>query len=75
MQLDDAPEHVRFAMSVAQFGLALRKSDYLNSYDMSSLIQLAEAAKSHDPEGYKAECIRLMKSAQLMDSELMAGQE
>jgi len=70
-----APEHVRFAMSVAQFGLSLRKSDYLESYKMDNLIQLAESSKSHDPEGYKAECIRLMKSAQLMDNELMAGNE
>ncbi len=75
MNVKDAPEHVRFAMSVAQFGLSLRKSDYINSHQMSDLIQLAESSKAHDPEGYKAECVRLMKSAQLMDSELMAGKE
>ena len=73
--ISKAPEHVRFALSVAQFGLSLRKSDFIESYDMTSLIDLAEASISHDPEGYKAECIRLMKSAQLMDNELMAGQE
>ena len=75
MKVKDAPEHVRFAMSVAQFGLAMRKSEYINTYQMNDLIQLAESSKSHDPEGYKAECIRLMKSAQLMDNELMAGKD
>lgn len=75
MKLKDAPEHVRFAMSVAQFGLSMRKSEYISNYQMNDLIQLAESSKSHDPEGYKAECVRLMKSAQLMDSELMAGKD
>lgn len=75
MKLKDAPGHVRFAMSVAQFGLSMRKSEYISNYQMNDLIQLAESSKSHDPEGYKAECVRLMKSAQLMDSELMAGKD
>ena len=75
MNVKEAPEHVRFAMSIAQFGLSIRKSDYINTFDMNDLIQLAESSKSHDPEGYKAECVRLMKSAQLMDNELMAGKE
>lgn len=75
MSVKNAPEHVRFAISVAQFGLSIRKSDYINTFEMNDLIELAESSKSHDPEGYKAECVRLMKSAQLMDSELMAGKE
>lgn len=75
MKIAKAPEHVRFAMSVAQFGLSLRKSDYIETYQLDDMIQLAESAKKHDPEGYKAECIRLMKSAKLMDNEFIAGQE
>jgi len=62
-------------MSVAQFGLSLRKSDYIESYQLEDAIQLAESAQKFDPEGYKAECIRLMKSAKLMDNELLAGRE
>lgn len=73
MSVYDAPNHLKFAMSVAYFGQALRKSNYLENYNLSEIIQLAENSIEHDPEGYKRECIRLMKSAQLMDKELFAS--
>lgn len=75
IKINDAPDYVKFAASIAQFGLILRKSDYLNDNKMDQMIQLAKSAKTNDDEGYKAECIRIMKSTQLMQTDLLAGKE
>lgn len=73
--ISQSAEHVRFAVSVAHFGLALRESEYLETYSIVDAISLAERSQSYDPEGYRAECIRLMKAAQHLDGKLLADRD
>ncbi|TAD85768.1 MAG: DUF3520 domain-containing protein [Bacteroidetes bacterium] len=58
--LKNASEDFRFAAAVAWFGLTLRKSDLIAAKALADIIQLAKGASSFDPDGYRAECIRLM---------------
>ncbi|NQY05437.1 MAG: von Willebrand factor type A domain-containing protein [Flavobacteriaceae bacterium] len=51
-----------FCLSVAMFGMYLRESEYLMQTKKDDIIALAEANTGNDPEGYRAEFIRLMKS-------------
>ncbi|MAP54656.1 von Willebrand factor type A domain-containing protein [Altibacter sp.] len=54
----------KYAASVALFGMQLRKSVFINTQRPADVIALAEAGKGDDPEGYRAEFIRLVKSYQ-----------
>mgnify|MGYP003635438858 CR=1 FL=1 len=53
----------KFASSVALFGMHLRKSQYLNHSNLNDVLSLASAGKGNDTEGYRAEFIRLVKTA------------
>jgi len=59
---------VQFAAAVAQFGLLLRDSDFKGSASYNNVIDLANEGKGKDEEGYRAEFIKLVKSAQLLDN-------
>jgi Ca-activated chloride channel family protein len=61
--LQSASEDFRFAASVAWFGLKLRASELIADKDMQNIVRLAKGASSFDPDGYRAECIRLMETA------------
>ena len=56
----------RFAAATAGFGMLLTDSEYRGDLDYARLITLARNAKGQDREGYRAECIRLMETAQLL---------
>jgi Ca-activated chloride channel family protein len=60
--LKSASEDFRFAAAVAWFGLKLRASELIADNDMQNIIRLAKSASNFDPDGYRAECIRLMES-------------
>lgn len=62
--LEKASENVRFASAVAEFGLLLRDSEFKGDANYEDLILRAESAKGADPEGYRAEFVRLVKMAQ-----------
>ncbi|WP_324674056.1 vWA domain-containing protein [Hymenobacter sp. GOD-10R] len=62
--IDKASENLRFAAAVAQFGMLLRQSDYLGSATYANTINLASGARGKDPEGYRAELVRLVKMAE-----------
>jgi Ca-activated chloride channel homolog len=64
--LTSASENCRFASAVAGFGLLLRDSKYKGNINYASVISLAKAAKGKDDDGYRAEFIRLVETAQLM---------
>ncbi|MDP5230895.1 MAG: von Willebrand factor type A domain-containing protein [Cellulophaga sp.] len=53
----------KFASSVALFGMHLRKSQYLNNSNLNDVLALASEGKGNDNEGYRAEFIRLVKTA------------
>ncbi|MCI4671627.1 MAG: von Willebrand factor type A domain-containing protein [Bacteroidia bacterium] len=62
-----ASENLRFASSVAGFGMMLRDSKYKGDFNYDQIIQLAKGAKGVDDEGYRAEFISLVKKAKLMN--------
>jgi Ca-activated chloride channel homolog len=65
-QLEEASENLRFASSVAMFGMLLRESDYTKDSSYEEVLQLANSSRSNDYEGYKAEFFRLVKSAKAL---------
>jgi Ca-activated chloride channel homolog len=61
--LNNTSENFRFSVSVAMFGMLLRESEFKGSASFEQVIELAEKSKGKDHEGYKAEFIRLVKTA------------
>jgi Ca-activated chloride channel family protein len=61
-RIDLASDNVRFASSVAMFGMLLKDSKYkgVGTYDMA--LALARSAKGKDKEGYRAEYIKMVKT-------------
>ncbi len=58
-------ENFRFAASVAQFGMLLRDSEFKSGASFDNVLSLARKAKGPDDEGYRAEFVRLVVSAQM----------
>jgi Ca-activated chloride channel family protein len=61
--------NLAFASAVAEFGMLLRHSEYKGSSSYDEVLQRAKASKGSDDEGYRAEFIRLVEKAQLLDRE------
>jgi Ca-activated chloride channel family protein len=59
-------ENIRFASSVALFGMLLRGSTYANKTTYFDALSLAESAKGIDKEGYRKEFIEMIKSVNLL---------
>ncbi|MEZ4849650.1 MAG: VWA domain-containing protein [Bacteroidia bacterium] len=64
-----ASENLRFASAVAEFGMLLRHSRYRGDASFESVIQRAKLAKGADLDGYRAEFIRLVETADLLSRE------
>ena len=62
--LAEASENLRFAAAVAQFGMLLRQSEHRGTATWESTTRLAEGARRFDPDGYRAELVRLVKLAE-----------
>lgn len=69
LQAATPSENLRFASAVAEFGLLLRGSEHKGSASYGQLLQRAKDSKGPDSEGYRAEFIRLVEKAQLLDRE------
>ena len=65
-QLEDASENLRFASAIAEFGMILRKSEFTGSATLESAARLAASSRGDDEDGYRAELIRLIKTAKDM---------
>ncbi len=61
-------DNFRFAVSVAEWGLLLRKSEFKGEATYQQVIQTAQNALAKDPEGYRAEFVRLVKLAQSLET-------
>lgn len=61
VKIEEASENLRFSASVAAFAMALIDSKHLNDFSVEETIKLASTAKGKDDNGYRAECIQLMK--------------
>lgn len=55
---------LRFQTAVAEFGLLLRHSPWRGTADITRVIARAREAIGPDPDGYRAEFVRLAESAQ-----------
>lgn len=64
---ENVSQNFRWAAAVTQFGLLLRGSEYRANASYSSVLEMANSAKGNDPEGYRAEFIRLVKIAESLD--------
>ena len=59
-------ESFRFASSVVEFALLMKRSAHKGSASFDAVIKRARAAKGRDDDGWRAEFIRLVETAQLM---------
>jgi len=73
--LSNSSENFRFSASVAAFGMLLRDSKYKNNVTFEDAILLAQNAKGRDEEGYRAEMIKLMKTASVLSATGKAFEE
>jgi Ca-activated chloride channel family protein len=60
---EDASEDFRFAAAVASFAMLLRESPYKGNATFAAVQELAGAALKHDPGGYRAEFLELVRQA------------
>ena len=61
-----ASEDLRFAAAVAGFGLMLRESEFKGDLTLGAVLELAEASRTTDENGYRAEFVELVKKARGM---------
>lgn len=58
-----------FAASVAAFGMLLRGSEHKGTASWQQVVDLARRFRGEDPEGYRAEFIRLAELAAALDKQ------
>ncbi len=61
-----ATNNFKWAAAIAEFGMILRDSEYIDTDSYVQVMQLANEAKGKDEFGYRAEFIRLIESAELL---------
>src|SRR5690606_20608603 len=59
----ETTDRFRFSAAVAEFGMILRNSKHRGNATTAEVISLASGARGADPDGYRAEFIRLVQSA------------
>jgi Ca-activated chloride channel family protein len=58
----ETTDRYRFSAAVAAFGMILRDSKFRGTATLADVITLATGARGSDPDGYRAEFIRLVQS-------------
>jgi Ca-activated chloride channel family protein len=58
-----------FAAAVAEFGMLLRKSEHAGGASWDQARDLARRHRGEDPDGYRAEFIRLVELAAALDAQ------
>ena len=66
--IERASPDLKFAAAVAGFGMLLRDSDYMGDTTFDLVLDLARAGKGSDDDGYRAEFINLVKTAQALQT-------
>ena len=67
LSLDQTSDNFKFSASVAEFGMLLRDSQFKGDATFAEAIELAKESKGTDDAGYRAEFIRLVETADLLD--------
>jgi Ca-activated chloride channel family protein len=65
-------ENCQFSLAVAEFSLILRDSKFKESASYKHVLKIAKRNKGDDTEGYRAEFIRLVETAELIDKRDLA---
>ncbi len=61
-----APQDLKFAAAVAEFGMILRDSEYKGNGTLENVLQWAVEGKGSDREGHRADFIELVRKAQAL---------
>ena len=61
-----APADQRFAVAVAAFGQRLRGEPQVSDYSYADIATLANDARGDDPDGYRAEFVKLVRMAEAL---------
>jgi Ca-activated chloride channel family protein len=56
-----------FAAAVVEFGMLLRKSEFMGQSTWTRALDLARQYRGEDPDGYRAEFVRLVEKAAALD--------
>jgi Ca-activated chloride channel family protein len=62
-KFEKTSDNFRFAASVAQYGMILRGSKYLEAGSVEDVLEMARAAKGKDTEGYRGEFIKMVDTS------------
>ena len=63
---DTTSDNLRFASSVAEFGLLLRNSEFKQNASYKNVLATAKAALGKDAGGYRGDFIKLVENAKLL---------
>ncbi|MES2838095.1 MAG: von Willebrand factor type A domain-containing protein [Bacteroidota bacterium] len=66
--LENASDDFRFSAAVAEFCMVLRGSEHKAKSSIEHAIQMASSAKGKDVEGYRADFIKMMRTAELLSA-------
>jgi Ca-activated chloride channel family protein len=72
--LNALPADQRFAVAVAAFGQRLRGESQLADFGYDRIAELANTARGDDPDGYRAEFVKLVRMAETLGQAGSAGQ-
>jgi Ca-activated chloride channel family protein len=65
IELENVSNNLKFAASVAEFGMILRDSPYAGNSNINQVLQLANSSQGEDSEGYRQDFLKLV---QIFDS-------
>ena len=68
VSLHSAGVDLKFALSVASFGMFLRQDENIKSMTLSKIVEMANDGKGHDPHEYRQEFIELMELAESINT-------
>jgi Ca-activated chloride channel homolog len=68
VSLSNSSENFRFSAAVAEYGMILRESKFKGASSFDGVLELANASKGTDEEGYRAEFIKMVKTTSLLSS-------
>ena len=60
------PDDFRFAAAVAGYGMLLRRSPHVGNFSWNVCLDLIRSSKGKDPNGYRAELLRLVEMTELL---------
>lgn len=66
--LQAASNNIKFSAAVAEFAMILRESPFKANSSYTQILSLARESIGKDPDGYRAEFVRLVETAQMLQT-------